>query len=170
MNPAPDLDSIDLSILRALLEDARISHVELGPKVGLSPTACARRMKQLEAGGVVRGYQAQLDARTLGVGATVIVRITLDGQTEEELTRFERAVAGCPEVFSCYLMSGSDDYLVMVAARDIADYERVHKDVLSRIPGVSRIQSSFTLRQIINRSSAFGVLTPAPRGRARNPS
>ena len=170
MNPAPEMDSIDISILRTLLEDARISHVDLGAKVGLSSTACARRMKQLEAAGVVSGYQVQLDARSLGVGATVIVRITLDGQTEEELTRFERAVAGCPEVFSCYLMSGTDDYLVMVAARDIADYERVHKDVLSRIPGVARIQSSFTLRQIISRSSAFGVLTPVPKGRSRSQS
>jgi DNA-binding Lrp family transcriptional regulator len=161
------MDPLDLSILRVLLEEARISLVDLGAKVGLSSTACARRIKQLETAGVVRGYQAKLDARSLGVGATVIVRITLDGQTEEELIRFERAVAECPEVFSCYLMSGSDDYLVMVAARDIADYERLHKDVLSRIPGVSRIQSSFTLRQIINRSSACGVLAPAPRPRAR---
>jgi DNA-binding Lrp family transcriptional regulator len=168
MNPAPSIDTLDLSILRVLLEEARISHVDLGEKVGLSSTACARRMKQLETAGVVRGYQALVDARSLGVGATVIVRITLDGQTEEELTRFERAVAGCPEVFSCYLMSGTDDYLVMVAARDIADYERIHKDVLSRIPGVSRIQSSFTLRQIINRSSAFGVLAPPPKGSRRS--
>ena len=167
MNPAPSIDTIDLSILRVLLEEARISHVDLGEKVGLSSTACARRMKQLETAGVVRGYHALVDARSLGMGATVIVRITLDGQTEEELTRFERAVAGCPEVFSCYLMSGTDDYLVMVAARDIADYERIHKDVLSRIPGVARIQSSFTLRQIINRSSAFGILTPAPKGSKR---
>jgi DNA-binding Lrp family transcriptional regulator len=167
MNHAYITDVIDFSILRVLLEEGRISHVELGAKVGLSSTACARRMKQLETAGVVRGYQARLDARSLGVGATVIVRITLDGQTEEELVRFEKAVAECPEVFSCYLMSGSDDYLVMVAARDIADYERLHKDVLSRIPGVSRIQSSFTLRQVINRSSACGVLAPAPRRKVR---
>ena len=167
MNPASDVDSIDLSILRVLLEEGRISHVDLGVKVGLSSTACARRMNKLEAAGVVRGYQARLDARRLGVGATVIVRITLEGQTEEELARFEKAVAECPEVFSCYLMSGTDDYLVMVAARDIADYERLHQDVLSRLPGVSRFQSSFALRQVINRSSACGVLAPAPRRRVR---
>jgi DNA-binding Lrp family transcriptional regulator len=167
MNPAPSIDGIDLSILRVLLEEGRTSHVDLGAKVGLSSTACARRMKQLETAGVVRGYQAKLDARSLGVGATVIVRITLEGQTEEELTRFEKAVAECPEVFSCYLMSGTDDYLVMVAARDIADYERLHQDVLSRLPGVSRFQSSFTLRQVINRSAACGVLAPNPRRRPR---
>jgi len=163
MNPAQNIDSLDLSILRVLLEDARISHVDLGAKVALSPTACARRMKQLEDSGVIRNYHAALDPRGLGVGAVVIVRITLQGQTEEELTRFEKAVSDCPEVFSCYLMSGSDDYLVMVATRDISDYERVHKDVLSRLPGVSRIQSSFTLRQVVHRSSAYGVLAPPPK-------
>jgi len=165
MNSASEIDSLDLSILRVLLEEARISHVELATKVALSATACARRMKQLEDSGVIRGYQAALDPKALGVGAVVIVRITLEGQTEEELTRFEQAVAQCPEVFTCYLMSGSDDYLVMVATRDISDYERVHKDVLSRLPGVSRIQSSFTLRQVVHRSSAFGVLAPARRNR-----
>jgi Lrp/AsnC family transcriptional regulator, leucine-responsive regulatory protein len=166
MNPAQDVDSLDLSLLRVLLEDARISHVDLGNQVGLSSTACARRMKQLEGSGVIRNYHAALDPKLLGVGAVVIVRITLEGQTEEELTHFETAVAECPEVFTCYLMSGVDDYLVMVAARDIADYERIHKDVLSRLPGVSRIQSSFTLRQVVNRSIAYGVLAP-PRTRAR---
>lgn len=168
MNPSQNLDSLDHAILRTLLEEGRISFADLGARVGLSATACARRMKQLEDSGVVRQYHAQLDARLLGVGATVIVRITLEGQTEEELTRFEKAVVACPEVFSCYLMSGTDDYLVMVAARDIADYERIHKDVLSRLPGVSRIQSNFTLRQVVSRSSATGVLLPSPRKKGRS--
>lgn len=148
---ASDLDRIDLRLLRCLLEDARLSHVELSAKVGLSATACARRLQRLGESGVIRRYRAELDRKRLGYGGLVIVRITLERQSEECLKAFEKAVARCPSVLSCYLMSGAADYQVTVVARDIEDYERVHNAQLSRLPHVARIESSFALREVINR-------------------
>jgi DNA-binding Lrp family transcriptional regulator len=152
------MDAIDAKLLKVLLEDARISHVDLAERVGLSATACARRIKRLEEDGVLKAYRAELDPRRMGVGAMVVVRITLQDQTEELFSRFEKAVNACPEVFSCFLMSGTDDYLLMVAAEDIAEYERIHMKVLSCLPGVHRIHSSFTLRQVVSRSAAMARL------------
>jgi len=155
---APDLDPIDRNLLGVLLKDARISHVDLAERVGLSPTACARRIHRLEEEGVLKGYRAELDPQRMGVGTVVVVRITLQDQTEELFTRFETAVKACTEVFSCFLMSGSDDYLLMVAVEDIAEYERLHMKVLSRLPGVHRIHSSFTLRPVVQRHAAAARL------------
>lgn len=148
---AASLDRTDLHLLRCLLDDARLSHVELSTRIGLSPTACARRLQRLTETGVVRRYRVELDRRRLGYGGLVIVRITLERQSEDCLRAFEKAVARCPSVLSCYLMSGAADYQVTVAARDIADYERVHNTQLSRLPHVARIESSFALREVINR-------------------
>ncbi|CAM5514378.1 Leucine-responsive regulatory protein OS=Afipia felis OX=1035 GN=lrp_1 PE=4 SV=1 [Afipia felis] len=149
---------MDLKIMRELVKDARISHVLLSDRVGLSPTACARRLQQLEQSGVIRGYSADIDAARLGVMMTVLVHITLDRQSEDALARFEKAIGKCPDVVSCYLMSGSDDYLVQVQARDMADYERIHKQHLSRMPGVSRLHSSFAMRAVVRRNVSPAVL------------
>lgn len=150
-------DRLDLALLRELARDGRATHAELSLRVGLSPTACARRVRALEEAGLIRGYAAALDLRGLGLGTTVLVRITLDSQSEEALERFEAAVRDCPSVVRCFLMSGSDDYLVTVLARDIADFERVHKTELSRLPRVARIRSSFALREVVNRGAPPGV-------------
>jgi len=146
-----DIDSFDRKILRQLVQDARISQVVLSERVGLSPTACTRRMLQLEARGVVKGYSAEIDAAALGFTMTVLVHITLDKQSEDALSVFEREIVKCPDVVSCYLMSGTDDYLVQVQARDMQDYERIHKQHLSRMPGVARLHSSFAMRNVIER-------------------
>lgn len=146
-----ELDRFSVALLKELVKDGRASHVELSQKVGLSPTACARRQKSLEQDGVITGYQAVLSDKALGLGVHVIVRITLDSQSEDVLRSFEQAVERCPSVVRCFLMSGPDDYLVTVAARDIEDYEHIHKSQLSRLPHVFRIQSSFALRQVIDR-------------------
>jgi Lrp/AsnC family leucine-responsive transcriptional regulator len=156
------LDRLSASLLRELLRNGRASHVELSQRVGLSPTACARRQKSLEEDGVITGYQAVLGHRALGLDVTVIVRITLDSQREEALHAFERAIGGCPAVIRCFLMSGTDDYLVTVIARDIADYEQIHKSQLSCLPHVLRLQSNFALRQIIDRP-ALSTITAATR-------
>lgn len=145
------LDRFSIALLNALVDDGRASHVELSEKVGLSPTACARRQKMLEQEGVIAGYRAEVGYKALGMGTTVIVHIALDSQREEALNAFEAAIAKCESIVSCYLMSGTDDYLVVVAARDIEDYEHIHKDQLSRLPHVLRIQSSFALRQVLDR-------------------
>ena len=146
-----ELDRFSVAILKELVKDGRASHVELSQKIGLSPTACARRQKALEQDGVITGYQAILGDKALGLGVHVIVRITLDSQSEDVLRSFEQAIERCPSVVRCFLMSGPDDYLVTVAARDIEDYEHIHKSQLSRLPHVFRIQSSFALRQVIDR-------------------
>ena len=147
-----DLDRADRALLRAMLDNARQSQQELADHVGLSASACARRLARLEEVGIIRGYHAEVDERALGFSAVVIVQIALERQSEELLAAFEKAVARCPSVLSCYLMSGADDYLLKVAVRDIADFERIHKEELSRLPGVTRLHSSFALREIVRRT------------------
>lgn len=147
------LDAIDHSILSELQADARLPNVVLADRVGLSPSACSRRVDALEKSGVIRGYHARLSSKALGHPIVVIVYITLEGQSADQLTDFEDAVKKCPNVLVCYLMSGTSDYLLRVAARDLSDYERIHKEWLSAMPGVARMTSSFALREVINRPS-----------------
>jgi DNA-binding Lrp family transcriptional regulator len=155
------LDRIDRAILTELARNGRLSHAELSERVGLSPTACARRQRALEEAGVIVGYQAVLGLDRLGLSTTVIVRITLDGQSEEALDAFEKAIVRCPSVVRCFLMSGSDDYIVAVNARSIEDFERIHRTELARLPHVSRIQSSFALREVVNRAVPPAALQQA---------
>jgi len=164
-NGSNGLDRFDIALLTELLQNGRASHVDLAEKVGLSSTSCARRQKSLEENGVITGYQATLGLKALGLSTTVIVRIALDSQSEEALAAFERAVAACPSVVRCFLMSGSDDYLIMVVARDIEDFEHIHKTQLSRLPRVARMHSSFALREVIDRTISPAALPP-PRTRS----
>ena len=161
-----DLDRIDYALLAALARNARLSHVELSNAIGLSTTACARRMKALEEAGIIAGYRAELGLKLLGLSTQVLVRITLESQSEETLQAFETAVAACPSVVRCLLMSGSDDYIVTVIARDIEDYEQIHKTQLSRLPKVARLQSSFALRQVIDRPLPPSAYEPVRRKHA----
>ena len=147
-----ELDRLDTMILAELSANARVSQVELAERVGLSSTAIARRQKTLEDEGFIRGYQAMLDLDLMGLSTTVLVRIALESQSDEALRSFEAGVVKCPSVVRCFLMSGSDDYIAIVLARDIQDFERIHRTELSRLPRVSRIQSSFALRDVVNRS------------------
>ena len=160
------LDAVDTTILSELTINARASQVELAERVGLSSMAIARRQKVLEEEGFIRGYQAVLDLTRFGLSTTVLVRVTLESQNEEALKSFEAAVIDCPSVVRCFLMSGSDDYIVIVMARDIEDFERIHRTELSRLPRVSRIQSSFAMREVVNRAVP-PVIFGAPRRRAR---
>jgi DNA-binding Lrp family transcriptional regulator len=143
-----ELDALDRAILRALLENGRLTQVELAEIVPLSPTAIARRMRSLEEDGVITGYAARIDREVLGLNIKVIVRVSLRNQNEELLSAFEKAVAASPSIVSCYLMSGEDDYVLTVLAKDLADYERVHKEQLSRLPGIARLTSSFAMREV----------------------
>ncbi|WP_043335605.1 Lrp/AsnC family transcriptional regulator [Belnapia moabensis] len=143
------LDDTDRAILRLLRADGRMSNADLAEAVSLSPSACLRRVRLLEHRGIIRGYTALIEEAAPRDLVVVIVQITLDRQTDEHLRRFEEAVRRCPEVRECYLMTGIADYLLRVEARDAADYERIHKEALSRMPGVARIQSSFAIRTVI---------------------
>lgn len=146
------LDKIDIAILSELQRDGRMSNAALADRVGLSQSACSRRLDILESSGAVRGYHARLSNAALGHSATVIVHISLAGQSEKQLTEFEAAVKRCPNVLVCYLMSGEYDYLLRIAARDLQDYERIHKEWLSAMPHVVRINSSFALREVTDRT------------------
>jgi DNA-binding Lrp family transcriptional regulator len=154
------IDALDRAILAALIEDGRLSQVELAERVPLSATAIARRIRALEEKGVIEGYQARINRRALGLSMTVVVHIGLRSQSEDLLKEFEQAVAAAPSVVSCHLMSGEDDYLLTVLARDLADFERIHKEQLSRLPGVARLKSSFALRDVTNRSLPASCLLP----------
>ena len=146
------LDRIDIAILNALQKDGRISNAALAETAGLSQSACSRRLDILEKDGVISGYHARLSSAALGHSVTVIVHISLSGQSEKVLAEFEASVKRCPNVLVCYLMSGEYDYLLRVAARDLADYERIHKEWLSAMPHVTKINSSFALREVVDRT------------------
>ncbi len=146
-----NLDALDKAILSALVRDGRLSQVELSERVPLSPTAVARRIKALEEAGVIEGYQARVNRQALGIHMTIFVEIALKSQNEELLASFEKAAAAAPSIVSCHLMSGENDYLITVMARDLADFERIHKEQLSRLPGVVRLKSSFSLREVTSR-------------------
>ena len=144
------LDAIDRQIVQLLQQDARLPNAKLAAAVKLSPSSCLRRRRLLERDGVIRGYMALVEADE-PERATVLVEIVLERQTAESMTRFENAVRRCPEVRECYLMSGPSDYLLRVEARDTAEYERIHSEQLSRLPGVSRVKSSFAIRRVKQR-------------------
>jgi DNA-binding Lrp family transcriptional regulator len=145
----PALDGTDRKMLRLLRADGRMSNADLASTIGLSPSACLRRLRHLESSGVIRGYTAIIEDAAPQARTVVIVQITLERQTEDAFNRFEAAVRQCPEVCECYLMTGASDYQLRVEARDAADYERIHKEQLSRMPGVARIQSAFAIRTVI---------------------
>ncbi len=124
------MDRIDRAILAQLQENARISNVELATAVGLSPSACLRRVTLLEKSGVIDGYHAQLNASRLGHDVLVLVQITLEGQAAEMLAEFEAAAADIPQVLACFLIAGESDYILRVAARDVGDFGRLHAEQL----------------------------------------
>ncbi|EJK87199.1 transcriptional regulator [Rhizobium sp. AP16] len=142
---------MDRSILRVLQQNARITNAELAEKVGLSPSACSRRLDILEKDGVISGYHARLSHKALDYKMIAMVHISLSGQFAKTLSEFEAAVKLCPNVLGCYLMSGEYDYILRIAARDLEDYERIHRDWLSALPHVVKINSSFALREVIDR-------------------
>jgi Lrp/AsnC family leucine-responsive transcriptional regulator len=155
------IDALDRAILGALLEDGRMSQVELAERIPLSATAIARRIRALEEEGIIQGYQARVSRQALGLGMTVMVHIGLTSQNEDLLEAFEAAVASAPSIVSCHLMSGEDDYLLTVVARDLTDFERIHKEQLARLPGVARLKSSFALREVANKPLPASCLLPS---------
>ncbi len=144
------MDHIDYKIIRALQRDCRQTVAELGAQVGLSPSACHRRVRQLEDDGVVKGYVASLNAKSLGLNLQVFVEISLSSQSKETLEAFEAAVARMPEILECHLISGQADYILRVATRDIDEYGRLHRDRLAQLPGVARMHSNFSLRTVLD--------------------
>lgn len=142
------MDKYDKSILEALQRDGRISNVQLAGLISLSESACLRRVRALEESGVIDRYAALLSQPKVGLSGSVFVHIGLHREEESELAAFEKAVRDIPEVMECYLMTGEFDYLLRVVVSDMADFERLHHDSLTRLPGVARVNSSVAIRTV----------------------
>lgn len=142
------MDRTDVAILKALQADSARSIADLAAGVALSPSACHRRVRALEESGAIAGYAARLDPRRLGLELEVFVEITLTSQSREAMETFEKAVGGFDDILECHLTSGAADYLLRVAAADLVQFDHIHRECLSRLPGVSSMRSSFAIRTI----------------------
>ena len=142
------IDIFDRRILKELQRDGRISNVDLAKAVGLSPSPCLRRVRDLEKSGIIDRYGAILNQGAAGLPLSVFVQVTLERQVETALETFERIVAERPEVLEAYLMTGDSDYLLRIVVPNVSDYEIFLKDHLTRIPGVASIKSSFALNRV----------------------
>lgn len=150
------LDSIDRAILRELQADGRISNLELAARVHLSPSACLRRVKQLEDGGVIAQYVALVDPRAIGQPGTSFTIVNLERLTVPAMEAFESAVRHEAQILDCFYVAGTNDYLLRFTYRDAADLEKFHTDVLMRLPGVMRSNSMLVLRTV-KRTTALQV-------------
>lgn len=134
-----DIDAIDSRILRELARDGRQTNIDLAGRVGLSPSACLRRVQELERSGVIRGYRAVLDPEKLGIGFVAYVTVGLSSHTKAAQEAFERAVSHAAEVRECHNITGTVEYLLRIEARDLAAYKHWHTDVLGVLPQVRSI-------------------------------
>lgn len=142
------IDTIDRKILSNLQDNCRQSISDVADKVGLSTSACHRRIGLLEERGIIERYAARLNGEKLGYNMTFYVEVTLEGQSEAILSAFEKAALARSEVLECHLMTGTADYLIKVAAPNTKDYERLYRRTISSLPHVSRIQSSLVMKTV----------------------
>ena len=147
------MDRFDKLILEALQRDGRISNKQLAQQVHLSESACLRRVRALEENGMIERYVAMVSQSKAGIPGDVLLHIGLHREEQSELAAFEEAVRNIPEVMECYLMTGEFDYLLRVVVADMADFERLHKDELTRLPGVARVNSSVAIRTVLKRTA-----------------
>lgn len=146
------MDATDRAILRVLQLNGRAPNAVIAEAVNLSESACSRRLRELERLGVLTGYTALVDPKTVGLGLTVFLTITLTSQSETALAEFEAAAAAVDEIMECYLMTGEADYMMRVVVRDVAAFEGLHSTKLTRLPRVARITSSVALRTAVRRA------------------
>lgn len=142
------MDEFDRKILSIVQGKGDISMAALSDKVGLSLSACHRRVKLLESGGVIKGYAATLDRRALGLEVQVFIEIKLTSQRREDYQAFEAAIVAMPEILECQMISGDFDYLMRVAAKNTSDYEQLYRDRLSTIPSVSQMRTLLNLSTV----------------------
>jgi len=148
------LDKIDKKILSLMQENGRISNLELADQVGLSPTPCSRRVKQLEESGLIQRHVTLLDAEKLGLNLTAIIGISMDRHTPDRFEEFEKAIVDMPEVMECSIVTGqAADFLLKVVVRDMRHYEEFLLGQLTKLSGVSGVHSSFVLRQVVNKTA-----------------
>jgi Lrp/AsnC family leucine-responsive transcriptional regulator len=156
-------DRIDRAIVAELQRDGRIANVDLADAVGLSPSACLRRVKALEASGIIAGYHAEVDRARAGLSLTVFIGLKVEGHSRETSSLIEQSLLAIPEVVACYVVSGADDFLVEAAVPDLASYEQVLLDQILSIAPVTEARSTFAIRTVLARG-------PLPLGHWRNPA
>jgi Lrp/AsnC family leucine-responsive transcriptional regulator len=153
MATEPHLDDIDRRILEKLQTDGRITNQDLSEQVGLSPSPCLRRLRQLESSGVVAGYVALINPEAVGLSVTAFIRVRLDQQDDRHLALFEEAVGNFPEVMECYLMTGDADYQLRVLVDSLKAFEEFLRSRLTKIEGVAQVTTSFALRPIVYKTA-----------------
>ena len=139
------IDEIDRKILRAIQKDSALSMSELGDRIGLSASACHRRLPALAERGFIAGYRAVLNRGKLGLSMQFFIELSLTSQSEKTFEAFEKAVRDIPEI---HLMAGQSDYILRVVCEDAAAFERLHRDLVARLPGVARIHSNLSIREV----------------------
>ena len=151
--PISSLDALDRKILNHLQNNGRVTNQELADEIGLSPSPCLRRVRQLEASGAILRYVALVDPETIGLSVTAFVRVRLDQQDDRHLADFEAAVADFPEVMECYLMTGEADYQLRVLVGSLGQFEDFLRHRLTRVKGVANVTTSFALRPVIYKTA-----------------
>lgn len=158
------IDEIDLEILRLLQEDGRMTNVELASRVGISAPPCLRRVRALEAAGLIGGYHAALDGKGLGFSVEVFAMVGLDSQHEADLARFEAAMNEQPIVRECYMLNGEVDFILKCVARDLAEFQTFLTSHLTPAPHVASVKTSFVIRQSKAQPGYPTELLSAPSG------
>ena len=153
-----ELDALDRKILGILQSHGRISNQDLADRVGLSPSPCLRRVKSLEALGIVQGYVALVDPGSVGQTLQAIVEVRLDRQTSDSVARFEKEILKYPQVLECYLTAGDWDYVLRVVARDLDEFREFCVNRLARIAGVGNVKSNISMKQV-KYSTALPITT-----------
>ena len=150
-----DIDKNDRAILRILQKNGRISVTSIAQEISISESACRRRIERLEEEGIIKNYSCDIDARKLGFGITVFVSISLGVLSDKDLAKFEQAVRAAPEILECWLMTGEADYLMRIGARDMEDLERLHREVLTKLPSLNRVNTAIALRPVTEGRKVF---------------
>lgn len=158
-----DVESGDVRILRALQSDGRLTNQELAERVGMSTSPCWRRVKRLEESGVIRGYQAMIDRRAIGLGVLAFIRVQIDTHSHDEAERFSDDVRKLDNVIACYSVAGEADFLLQVVAEDLDSYADFAMTVVRRLPGIKEMNTMFVLKDI--KPSA---VLPIPGERSRD--
>jgi Lrp/AsnC family leucine-responsive transcriptional regulator len=144
-------DRIDRAVVACLQQDGRIANVDLADAIALSPSACLRRVKALEASGIIAGYHAEVSRARAGLGLTVFAGLKVEGHSRETSSQVEQALLAIPAVVACYVVSGTDDFLVEAAVPDLASYEQLLLDEILAIPAVTEARSTFAIRTVLSR-------------------
>ena len=161
------LDAYSLKILAELQRDSRQTVQQISDAVGLSATPCWKRIKDMEAAGVITGYTALVDREKVGLNLAVVVEANLSEHTEALVRRFEDAVAASPQIVRCLSTTGQADYIMTVLVRDIKHYEQLLHDTIFKLPGVTHVRSSIVLREIKSEVRLPVAAPIAPMSKAR---